>query len=310
MEKKASKKINDATRKIYLKQHSTYFESKSMFDRYIKMVADPKYFHLEKEDFKGKHVLDAGCGNSAYLEVGLWKFGVGRITCLDLGKEWISPLKKTLNACKVPDDLIDFVSGSTDKLPFPDEHFDIVFSNGVLMHLSDTNQIENAWKELARVTKKGGHLYVLMGCPGGILEEEVWPAVRRYYARNTKFKKFIDNISPEVTKEILKFISLEMKKNTGESFDYNKAAKLFDQDLCTTIQNVVQAPTRHIVHMDKNHALNMFKELGFEKPKQCKRYVKRTNLRKFVAPLHYNSSNSFSELMYGPGNLEYIAKKK
>lgn len=308
--KEDSKKIAIKTRDVYLKQHKNFYKSKAMFDRFTKMVADPKYFNLKKSDFKGKRVLDAGCGNSGYLEVGLSKFGVEHITCLDLGRAWIPELRDVITGSKLDLDMFDFVSGSTDKLPFPDDHFDIVFSNGVLMHLTDKKQIERAWKELARVTKPGGYLYILLGCPGGLFEQEVIPAVRRYYTNNKKFKKFVDTLDAEVTEDILKFIATEMKRQTGETFNYKKAAKLFDTDFTTWVQNVIQVPKRFIIDLDEKYAHDMYKKFGFEKPKQCKRFVKRSNIRKFLAPLHYRSENEFAKLLYGPGNLEYIARKK
>lgn len=308
--KLSKEKISEITRKVYLAQHKNFNKDQVMFDRFVKMVSDKNYFHLTDKDLKGARVLDAGCGNSGYLEVGLHRFGVGHITCLDLGNEWVKPLKEVLTDHHVPMEMVDFIKGSTDKLPFPDNHFDIVFSNGVLMHLADMKQIERAWKELARVTKRGGYLYVLLGCPAGLFEEELFPAIRRYYRKNKDFKKFIDTQTPETWQKILKDIAGSMKKHTGETMPYEFFAPLFDLDFCTFAQNVIQVPERFITELDEKYAHAMFKKLGFKKPLRCRRYVERKNIRKFLAPLHYGDSPEFSKLLYGPGNLEYIAQKK
>jgi ubiquinone/menaquinone biosynthesis C-methylase UbiE len=310
MTKQSASQVSALTRKIYLKQHKNFSKDVVMFNRFVKMVSDPSYFHLPKKAFRDAKILDAGCGNSGYLEIALAKFGTDSITCLDLGKEWIPPLKSVLKENNIPLEVFDFISGSTDKLPFPDNYFDIVFSNGVLMHLTNMKQIERAWRELARVTKSKGHLYILLGCPRGIFEEEIFPAIRRYYRSNKDFKKFVDKQTPATWENILQDIAYSMKKHTNETLPMELFIPLFDLDFCTWVQNVIQVPERYIQELDEKYALAMFKKLGFKKPKRCRRYVERKNIRKFFAPLHYGASTEFSKLLYGPGNLEYIAQKK
>ncbi|MEO5366360.1 MAG: class I SAM-dependent methyltransferase [Magnetococcus sp. WYHC-3] len=301
--------IADQTRKIYFKQHLNHEKDDVMFERFVRMASDPGYYHLTRQDLKGMNVLDAGCGNSGYLQVAFSRFGIGNMTCIDIGSEWGPALMRILKKHEVPLKMFDFIEASTDALPFPDNHFDMVISNGVLMHLDDMAQVERAWKELARVTKPGGYLYVLLGCPTGLLEEEILPAVRRYYARNKDFKQFIDTQTPETWQGILRDISATMQKHTGESFDPEAFRPLFDLDLCTFLQNVLQVPKRYIVEQDEAYALDMFKKLGFDTPKRCRRYVVRKNLRKFLAPLHFGESPTLARLLYGPGSLEYIAQK-
>lgn len=303
--------ISLKTREIYLNQHNNYLKDKITFDRFLNMVKDPAYFHLEQKDFEGKHILDAGCGNTGYFEVAMHELGVEHMTCLDLGSEWIEPLSTFLQGYGDEGGIknIDYVSGSTDDLPFRDESFDMVFSNGVLPHLADVKQVEQAFSELARVTKPGGYLYIILGCPGGLVEEELLPALRGYYDRNLEFKKLIDNLTPDMFSELFKVINDGMKKNTGETFEYEKLDKLFDIDFCTSVQNIIQAPTRLIMELDEEFILSKFKEYNFIDVKQCKRFVKRENFRKFLAPLHYDTSNTYAKILYGAGNLEFIARK-
>lgn len=304
--------IAEETRKVYLEQHNQYLKDDTLFERFLKMVSDPEYFHLKKEDFANKTILDAGCGNSAYFPLAMANMGVGKMTCLDLGDEWIGPLKEALTRFGVEDGRIDYVPGSTTSLPFADESFDIVFSNGVIMHLADMDEIRAAFSELARVTKKGGYLYIILGCPSGLMEEQIAPALRAFYRSNSTFKDLIDTMTPDTIMELFDDISEGMKRHTGEAPEFTRenVRKLFDVDFCTFIQNVTQAPTRFVVQLDEDFASSMFDKHGFEKPLRCKRYVKRQNVRKYLAPLHYASDNRFARLLYGPGNLEYIARKK
>ncbi|HET9902906.1 MAG TPA: class I SAM-dependent methyltransferase [Xanthobacteraceae bacterium] len=53
----------------------------------------------------------------------------------------------------------DVREGDAEALDFPDECFDVVYSNGVLHHTPD---IERAFSEAARVLKPGGEFYVIV----------------------------------------------------------------------------------------------------------------------------------------------------
>ena len=131
-----SDSIAKKTRDIYLHQHNQYLKDDVLFARFLAMVSDPTYFHLTSEDFLNKRVLDAGCGNTAYFQIVMHQMGVKHMTCLDLGKAWIKPLKTALQSRGIPNDFITYKSGSTDQLPFANETFDITFSNVVLIHLT------------------------------------------------------------------------------------------------------------------------------------------------------------------------------
>ena len=302
--------VSMLTKKIYVEQHKHHWQDDIMFERFYKMSVDPAYYNLTLEDFKDKIVLDAGCGNSAYLEKALIDMGVAKIYAMDLGSEWIPELKKALEYRDCDMSKIEFVEGSTTEVPFEDEKFDIVFSNGVLMVLVDEEEIEMAFKELARVTKRGGYLYTMLGNPGGLMEKKIFPAVREYYNENEEFKNLIDNITPETFLGLTNEINKYLGKMNNESLDGDLVGNLFDVDYCTYIQNVIQPPTRHIFYLSESWAKSRYMENGFEEPKQCKRYVQRKNIRKYMAPLHYDNSSVYSKILFGPGSLEYIAKKK
>lgn len=60
--------------------------------------------------------------------------------------------------------LVEQVVGSVEKIPFPDDHFDVVLSMDMMEHLTKEMR-ENGIKEMIRVTKPGGLL--LCGFPEG-----------------------------------------------------------------------------------------------------------------------------------------------
>lgn len=300
--------IAQRTKEIYIKQHRNYADD-VVFERFYKMVSDPAYYHLTIEDFKGKKVLDAGCGNTAYFEVAMLDMGVASVTCLDLGEDWIPELKSALITRDADLSKIEFIGGSTDDLPFDDGSFDLVFSNGVLMHLVDEPQIEEAFKELCRVTKKGGYFYCIAGVPGGLMEEKIFPAVREYYNENPDFKEFIDNIKINNVRETIAGINEVLAEQGKAPIDATMAETLFDVDYITYLQNVIQAPTRHIFYIDEEWSAKSYTEYGFEDPKRCRRFVERKNIRQFLAPLQYNTNLKLGKLLFGGGNLEFISKK-
>ena len=82
---------------------------------------------------------------------------------------------------------------------------------------------------------------------------------------------------------------------------------LFDEDYCVMIQNIIQAPVR--LPIEEKYILNLYSKYGLKKPKRLKRFVKRSNIRKFFAPLHYHRDTEISKILYGSGNLEFISQK-
>ena len=92
----------------------------------------------------GKRVLEAGCGTGLLLQhvAPLAEQAIG----VDLSRGMIA---------KAHERGLDVVQGDLMKLPFPDEHFDVIYSCKVLAHVPDPARV---MAELDRVTKKGGKL--------------------------------------------------------------------------------------------------------------------------------------------------------
>lgn len=299
--------IRELTRQAYLKQHLNYSDP-TIFERFMSMIP-PSYFGVEPDFFRGKTILDAGCGNSGYFQVAMHRYGAAHITCLELGNDWQKPLRSITRSNGVPDDFMTLVAGSTVELPFDDSVFDFVASNGVLIHLASVPEARAAFIELARVTRAEGLLYVILGVRGGLMNKYLLPALRNAYQNEADFKDFIDHVTPARVHEILSFVLLELARR-GDGVTALPVAQLFDLDLTTFWQNCMQAP----VHLDNELSLewatHMFSTLGFEIPTRCRRFVTRKNIRKFAAPLHHNLDHPISRMIYGDGCVELIAKKK
>ncbi len=142
-------------------------------------------------------VLEIGCG------VGLDCFEMAKqgmkVTAIDLTDVAIETVKKHFQDNNLQG---KFRTANAEELPFPDNHFDYVYSFGVLHHAANTKLCIN---EALRVVKPGGtvkimlyHRYSLNELVHRILrvpfeeKDELCPVVRRYTKKEVRdmFIKF------------------------------------------------------------------------------------------------------------------------
>ncbi len=98
--------------------------------------------------------LDDGCGSGRYT-VALKNLGCGHVTGVDISENSVA-FAKTMNPYG---DDVSFLQASVLDLPFADEFYDLVFSNGVLHHTKDTKQ---GLGEIYRVLKTGGSCWLYL----------------------------------------------------------------------------------------------------------------------------------------------------
>lgn len=107
--------------------------------------------------------LDAGCGNGRYT-VGMRKLGMKSVVGIDLSEINIADAKNRMENSDL--DGIAYQQATSLDLPFEDNTFDFVFSNGVLHHTPDCAK---GVSEIVRVLKRSGVGFLkLIGQPGGI----------------------------------------------------------------------------------------------------------------------------------------------
>lgn len=106
------------------------------------------------KDFAGARLLEVGCG----MGTDLLQFARGgaHVTGVDLTQRSIEISRQHFQVYGEPG---DFAIGDGESLPFVDESFDVVYSNGVLHHTPDT---AGAVRELHRVLRPGGHARVML----------------------------------------------------------------------------------------------------------------------------------------------------
>jgi SAM-dependent methyltransferase len=105
-------------------------------------------------DFAGARLLEVGCG----MGTDLLQFARGgaKVTGVDLTPRSIEISRRHL---AVYGERGDFAITDGENLPFADESFDIVYSNGVLHHTPNT---AGAVREVQRVLRPGGQAKVML----------------------------------------------------------------------------------------------------------------------------------------------------
>ena len=106
------------------------------------------------KDFAGERLLEVGCG----MGTDLLQFALGgaKVTGVDLTPRSIEISRRHLT---VYGESGDFAIADCEALPFANESFDVVYSNGVLHHTPDT---AGAVREIHRVLRPGGKARVML----------------------------------------------------------------------------------------------------------------------------------------------------
>jgi arsenite methyltransferase len=104
----------------------------------------------------GERVLDLGSGAGTDSLVAAQMVGeAGRVTGIDMTLEMLEKARAAANEMGVT--FIEFVEGEAEHLPFEDETFDVVISNGVIDLIPDKDAV---FAELHRVLVPGGRLQI------------------------------------------------------------------------------------------------------------------------------------------------------
>lgn len=105
-------------------------------------------------DFRGARLLEVGCG----MGTDLLQFARGGADCVAID---LTPrsVETTRRRFALYGERGHFVVGDAERLPFADESFDVVYSNGVLHHTPDT---AGAIREVHRVLRPGGVAKIML----------------------------------------------------------------------------------------------------------------------------------------------------
>ena len=198
--------------------------------------------------WKGKVVLDAGCGGGRYT-VAWKKLGASEAIGLDLSPRNVQNASERVSLAQL--EHVRFLEGSTLNLPFEDSSFDVVFSNGVLHH---TNNWRKGADEIVRVLKPGGlgWLYLIEN-PGGlywdlievlrvvmknensetarhILASMGVPANRVFYMLDHVMAPINSMLSPTQIEDALKAAGASGIKRLSRGVDFDRIEKIYRKE--------------------------------------------------------------------------------
>jgi SAM-dependent methyltransferase len=104
----------------------------------------------------GERVLDLGSGAGTDSLVAAQMVGDhGRVTGIDMTPEMLAKARRA--ATEMGATNIEFIEAEAERLPFPDERFEVVISNGVIDLIPDKDAV---FGELFRVLTPGGRLQI------------------------------------------------------------------------------------------------------------------------------------------------------
>jgi len=104
----------------------------------------------------GERVLDLGSGAGTDSLVAAQMVGEqGRVTGIDMTSAMLTKARAAAVELRVTN--VEFVEAEAEHLPFPDESFDVVISNGVIDLIPDKDAV---FSELRRVLVPGGRLQI------------------------------------------------------------------------------------------------------------------------------------------------------
>lgn len=108
-----------------------------------------RHFGIEKDDYKGKVIMDLGCGPRGSLE---WATTAARTIGVD-------PLANAYLELGAREHRMEYIAAPAEKIPLKDGECDAVFSFNSLDHVED---VERVIGEIKRVTRPGGIFLLLV----------------------------------------------------------------------------------------------------------------------------------------------------
>lgn len=301
----ASREFRDRTRTVFDAHHREQAGDPTLFRRLTSLVS-PQYFGLAPDHFAGKLVLDAGCGSNANASHAFLSLGAAEVHSVDVGERWMDCARQQLAAfgdrsVLAAQDVLD--------LTLPSDHFDFVHCAGVLHHTLDP---QRGFRELARVTRPGGLLFITIMANGDGIIYDCVNHLRGRYRRDRRFRDAVDGLTPEGLAASLDWLLAVRRQQEGSSEEEERFFRsLFDNDLILTIKDRLQAPTYHDFDFTEAQVRGWYESAGFSEIRRLSRYTRGfRNLRRFLAPLYWQHDHPLARLWFGEGYLQMIGTKR
>ena len=134
------------TKDEFFSSQSKDYSDKIPYDSYV----DLRKISLVEETILAEHrVLDVGCANGLHLP--RFASRCTHITGLDYSADMIASSREKLTTAGTTN--YELVQSAAEKMPLPNNHFDVVYSYSTLVVVND---MDAALSEISRVLKPGG----------------------------------------------------------------------------------------------------------------------------------------------------------
>lgn len=173
--------------------------------------------------FKGKRCVDAGCGNGRGALLML-KNGAAHVTALDISEENLRSVDRNLRGFGYSN--FDCRQTTLEKIDLPDQSFDFVWCNGVLMH---TAKPDACLQEVFRILKVGGQSWIYVYGSNGL-----------YWYLINRFRSWFRDLDSKGLLDCLQMMNVEVRY-IGEYMDDWKVPYLrsyTDSDFSTRLHEV------------------------------------------------------------------------
>jgi len=156
----------DKIKKHYKEQAEKYGTSKQMSmkdtnTRDMEVEEIIKYLRIIKTNYRNPKILEIGCGNGYTAGEINEKLNLGLI-----GIDFSEDLIRIAKSRKL--DGVEFIVGNVLNMQFPDETFDIVFTERCLINLDSWKKQQKALNEIRRVLKVGGGFLMIEAFTDGL----------------------------------------------------------------------------------------------------------------------------------------------
>ncbi len=125
--------------------------------------------------YRGKQVLDVGCGNGYVLS----RYAKCGASVLGIDLTWTGA-SLSQQRFRLENLSGSFLQGNAESLPFENDSFDLVTSMGVLHHVPS---MEKAVGEIHRVLRRGGEFVIMVYHQNSFYNRIAFPLYRRFHPK-------------------------------------------------------------------------------------------------------------------------------
>lgn len=150
----------------------------------------------------GQHVLDLGCGTGTLAIMAKQTQPDAQVFGLDADPDMLKVAREKSTTLHAP---VQFDTGFTNSLPYPDASFDRILSSIMIHHLKTPDK-ETTAKEVFRVLKPGGQLHIIdFGKPYTLYGKILGPFLHKFEEANDNIEGRLPEIfgAPGLKTEIV-----------------------------------------------------------------------------------------------------------